>query len=177
MLSKYFIFLVFLFSICGVLAVNIESIGYFDVNDCVSVVQNDDEAVTCTISTIYKPFNELDVVNAQMVSLGNGFFNYSYCNTDLVGRYIVNGVCDYSGSAFAYDFSVKSPYGIELNYINTAILICLFLVAIIFCLYGLFTYGGILIMILGFVVLFSSLSVLFGFILIVSGVLLIFVKR
>lgn len=98
---------------------SIENIGTVKQYDCITLPQT----CNCTysnITTIMYPNKDFTILNVPMTKHGT-YFNYTYCNTSVIGQYIVNGVGDINGqmSPFNYWFEVTTtgnafPYTIPL---------------------------------------------------------------
>lgn len=86
--------------------------------DCVILPQS---CTTCTynkISSVTYPNSTQALGQVTMTQTGNSSYSYSFCNTTVLGRYIVNGFGDPSGSpeTWAYDFQVTTT-GNNNNYV------------------------------------------------------------
>jgi len=114
------------------------SLGTFKQNDCVSIrtILN---ATWVNISTITKPFDSMpNITNKEMTKQGLSF-NYTFCNTDVLGNYIYDYFSDESicGGGCENDFTITGT-GTQLS-TSQAILYFVFLIAaigiFILCLY------------------------------------------
>lgn len=78
-------------------------LGYFEKGTCVDVktVLN---ASTVTLSTLSYPNTTTAITNAAMTKQGNTF-NYTFCNTDTVGKYIYD-YYDQSGNSYVNTFEI-----------------------------------------------------------------------
>ena len=77
--------------------------------NCIEIVQHDNPDVTSGgVTFVLLPNDQIDLLQAGMQNLGNGSFNYSYCNTNLTGWYTANGFV--GGLAWVYRFEV-TPNG------------------------------------------------------------------
>lgn len=82
--------------------------------DCRQIIHNDDKTSTNILTAITKPDGTIDNIQAQMTSLGNGSFNYTYCNNTINGWFCPNGKGNYSGSSWSYCYEV-TPTGDSLS--------------------------------------------------------------
>ena len=126
------------------------------VGDCREIVQQDSQTATENLTFILRPDGTTQIIGKFMQANGNGAFNYSYCNTSIAGTYVVNGVGNYSGSDFSYQFNVTHS-----GYDDLGIFLFIF-IAIILLIYvlgfqlenaWLMTLGSILVLIFGFFII------------------------
>lgn len=84
-----------------------DTIGYYERDTCVSLIQTCANCTYVNFTAVYSPRGELLLNNANATKQGT-MYNYSFCNTSILGEYIVNGVGDVNGvdTVFAYDFEV-----------------------------------------------------------------------
>ena len=117
-----------------------QSLGYFKQGECLQLIQSHGNTTYNNISFVYQT-NDATLYNIsdQMTKVGT-FYNYTFCNTSLVGEYIVNGFGDPDGvrTSWIYNFWI-TPTGRKLetsdsitNLVLTAISLILFLL----CLWG-----------------------------------------
>jgi hypothetical protein len=95
-----FIFLLTFFSL-GVNA-SIENIGTVKQNDCITLPQ----ICNCSFSNITMvmyPNKSYVSINSAMTKDGT-YFNYTFCNTSILGQYFVNGVGDKDGILTPFNF-------------------------------------------------------------------------
>lgn len=124
--------LIVLFSVMGLASATIESLpSSVQINTCVNLIQVDNVSSEF-ITTVVKP-NEIVNVYSTMDKNGT-FFNYTFCNNDVYGRYTVNGN-DNMGNPWAYYYLV----GNELS-VGKSLIYLLFL-SILFILLCLSVYG------------------------------------
>ena len=145
---------------------SIENIGTVKQFDCITLPQT----CNCTwnnITTIMFPDKSFIIINGAMARDGT-YFNYTYCNTSVVGLYIVNGVGDKDAviTPFNYFFEVTTtgndyPYTIPL-FLGLAGFILLILAFIMKNNYIGFI-SGILFIVLGIYVLVYGLGVMSDF--------------
>lgn len=62
------------------------SLGTFKQNECVNIVKTMVNATSANVSTITNP-DSIVVVNNQVMSKNGAAFNYTYCNTEIIGNY------------------------------------------------------------------------------------------
>lgn len=90
------------------ISASIENIGTVRINDCITLPQ----ICNCSFSNITKvmyPNKSYVSINSAMTKDGT-YFNYTFCNTTVLGQYFVNGVGDRDGvlTPFNYWFEVTS---------------------------------------------------------------------
>jgi hypothetical protein len=115
----YFLFLLFLIPIVvaseyGYDSNNVNNIGVVKQDSCITLPQT----CNCTfsnITVIVYPDKTSLTLNTGMTKDGT-YFNYTFCNTNELGQYFVNGVGDKDGNVipFTYFFTV-TPTGISSN--------------------------------------------------------------
>lgn len=122
-----------------VLVSGIESLGTFQKDKCVELLQTCSNCTYVNISSLTYPNSSLTLRNVAMSKTGTQY-NYTFCTPTLAGQYIVNGFGDADGvtTIFAYDFIVTYT-GTEYT-TSQAILHLVFIIAsiavFVLCLYG-----------------------------------------
>ena len=83
----------------------ISNLGTFKVNTCIELPQTSPDATYNNISKITTD-NELTIVSGEveMTKVGT-YFNYTFCNTTLLGEYIVNGYGDEGGTLDTWEYT------------------------------------------------------------------------
>ena len=83
----------------------ISNLGTFKVNTCIELPQTSPDATYNNISKITTD-NELTIVSGEveMTKVGT-YFNYTFCNTTLLGEYIVNGYGDEGGALDTWEYT------------------------------------------------------------------------
>ena len=104
-----------------------DSLGTFQQGECIELIQI---CGTCTynnITSIYFPNSSRVIIDAQMQQRG-AEYNYTFCSTDDLGDYTVNGVGDLDGTAnaWAYDFAITVT-GDDLSGVNMLGLMLVFI--------------------------------------------------
>lgn len=86
-------------------------IGTFKKNECVSLLQNCANCTYVNFTSVRYPNSTIAATNLSSTQTGS-VYNYSFCSTQALGQYIVNGVGDIDGkpTVFAYTFDV-TPTG------------------------------------------------------------------
>lgn len=94
----------------------ISDLGTFKVNTCIELPQTSPDATYNNISKITTD-NELTIVSGEVVMTKIGtYFNYTFCNTTLLGEYIVNGYGDEGGTLKTWEYTFNISYlGKELS--------------------------------------------------------------
>lgn len=113
----------------------IDSIPAVKQGQCVDLPQAEFGSLYQNISGIQLPNKTIVAINENMTK-ANNLYSYNFCQTDLTGKYVVNGFSDLS--TWAYDFEV-TPTGLE----NTTpqMITYLMLLALILLFSGICTYG------------------------------------
>ena len=82
-----------------------DQIGPYLQYECVNLPQVSD-ATSCNITSIRYPINSTYALrNVEMEKNGSAF-NYTFCSTEVLGTYIVEGVCD--EIVWVYDFDITT---------------------------------------------------------------------
>ncbi len=140
-MNKKILILVFvgLFLISLVCAAQ-QTLGTFKQGECLQLTQSHGNCTYNNISFVYQT-NDATLYNIsdQMTKVGT-FYNYTFCNTSLVGEYIVNGFGDPDGvrTSWIYNFWI-TPTGRNLetsDSITHLILTIFSLVLFLLCLWG-----------------------------------------
>ena len=166
---KINLFLLLLITLCvctSVVNASIEDIGTVKQYDCITLPQT----CNCTfvnITTIMFPDKTYTTINQEMTRDGT-YFNFTFCNTSMIGMHIVNGVGNNDGSSspFNYWFEVtttgnNAPYAIPL-FLGLAAFILLILAFVMKNNYiGFIT--GTLFIVLGLYLMIYGLSVISDF--------------
>lgn len=85
----------------------LDSIGTFQKQNPIRIVQVCSDATFINISSISYPNSSIAVENVEMVSSGSGGYYYDF-NTTIVGRYDVRGISDGCEKTFAIYFDVTT---------------------------------------------------------------------
>lgn len=119
----------FLMAILPMTSAAIESLGTFEHNECINLIQTCSDCTYNNITSVIYPDSTQALGQVIMTQTGT-VYNYSFCNTTILGTYLVNGIGDSSGDTdWNYDFEV-TPTGETANEYPT-ILYLLILCAII----------------------------------------------
>lgn len=117
-----------------------QTLGTFKQSDCIQLIQSHGNTSYNNISFVYQTNNAtLYNISDEMTKVGT-FYNYTFCNTSLVGEYIVNGFGDPDGekTVWIYNFWV-TPTGRILETSDSVTYIILTLASLFFfvlCLWG-----------------------------------------
>jgi hypothetical protein len=103
-----FFLLMFMTANINMVSASIQYLGTVKQSDCITLPQ----ICNCTfnnITAIMYPNKSYITINAPMTKSGT-YFNYTFCNTSVLGQYIVNGVGDNDGQVkpFNYYFLVTT---------------------------------------------------------------------
>lgn len=163
---KTFILLIFMCMILSNLVVAAQdSLGTYKQDDCVDLLQICGTCSYSNVTSVIQPNSTKMIIDEEMFRRG-AEYNYTFCETDLAGIYLVNGVADLDGTAnaWAYEFLV-TPSGLNLTEDNvilyTFAIILMFLLSIffIFLSFKLQEPGfKIFFMVLCFIFIFASLA-------------------
>lgn len=109
----------------------VQTIGTFKQNTCVELLQTCGNCTYSNITSIQYPIGSMAAAQFSMSKIGTKY-NYTYCSTDQLGVYVVNGVSDVDGipTVWAYDFKV-TPSGSD-NILGFFILLIIVIYAIAF---------------------------------------------
>lgn len=83
-------------------------------SNCASFTQLYANSTFQNISIVIRPDQSISSIMRSMTYLGEGAFNYTYCDANLIGRYIVSGIGDKDGvlTTWTYDYYV-SPLAVQ----------------------------------------------------------------
>ena len=103
---------IFLISLVGATQ---QSLGTFKQGDDVRLVQTCGNCTYNNISTVLFPNSTIAISNVEMTR-DDTFYNYTFYNTSIMGRYIVNGFGNPNGEkvSWVYDFEITGT-GFEFN--------------------------------------------------------------
>lgn len=84
-----------------------QTLGTFQQDECVDLIQTCADCSYVNFTSVKYPDSSLALGNVQATKQGTEY-NYTFCNTDKLGTYIVNGVGDVGGTdtVFAYNFEI-----------------------------------------------------------------------
>ena len=87
----------------------VTNLGVFKQNECIELIQTCSDCTYVNISSVLYPNSTQALGQVAMTKLGTTY-NYSFCKTSLLGKYIVNGYGDDAGvvSVWAYDLEVTT---------------------------------------------------------------------
>jgi len=85
------------------------TLGIFKQNTCVDLLQTCANCTYVNITNVVYPNSSSTVIGEAMSTLDDTRFNYTFCSTEAIGKYIVNGFADVDGlkTIFAYDFDIN----------------------------------------------------------------------
>ena len=88
-----------------------DSLGTFKQNDCINLIQNCNNCSVVNITKLTYPNSTAAVTNIGMTADGTSF-NYTFCQTPIVGTYFVSGFGDLDGvnTVWTYTFDI-TPLG------------------------------------------------------------------
>jgi len=93
--------------------VTASTLGTFQKDECLSLIQTCDNCSYVNISNVIYPNSSIALGQVEMTKIGT-YYNYSFCKTNVSGIYIVNTFGDDDGftTGNSYDFIIN-PQGIE----------------------------------------------------------------
>jgi len=130
--KKVFPFLLFVMMIASVLAA--QSLGTFESNIDVTLVQSCSDSTYSNISKVTFPNSSLAInIETVMVPGDGDTYSYVFSDTESLGRYLVYGHCDEDGTdtVWVYDFEVTYT-GQKVSLSNSMIIFSLMGLAAIF---------------------------------------------
>lgn len=159
-----------------------QHLGKFNKNSNVNLIQTCDNCSFVNITSVINPNGTIILNNVKMAKSGTdyNFTLNSGINTSQLGCYIVRGVGDLNGQSksFIYDFSIvkdiNRTFVLDLN--NTFNLVIFIIILIIsgFMFYsGNNLFSGCILVLLGFVMLYSEIYWLFDVAFIIMGIFII----
>ena len=110
------LFLMFILLLSSITFGQQQSLGIFEKDSCIEIKQTCANCTYVTFSSITYPNSSIAGSGLVTVKTGTEFAYSNFCNTTVVGQYIVNGVGDVDGldTIFAFDFEVN-PSGRATN--------------------------------------------------------------
>jgi hypothetical protein len=113
------------------------NLGTFEKGSCVELTYSNNVSSYANISAITYPLNSSYAIygDVAFTDNGNGFYNYSFCNTQILGTYNVYGHSDIE--TFEYYFKI-TPSGIDLT--TSEALIYVILTLAVFLIFALSFY-------------------------------------
>ena len=94
-----------IFSCIGLASAEYDQIGPYLQYECVNLPQISD-AAQCNITAIRYPINSTYALREVEMDKTGSTFNYTFCSTEILGTYIVEGICD--DAVWVYDFDITT---------------------------------------------------------------------
>ncbi len=101
------------------------SLGTFKQNECVNLIQTCDNCTYNNISRVIYPNSTIILSNAVMTK-DDTFYNYTFCNTTLLGTYLVNGFEDLDGTKTVWNYDLLITPSGKISTTSESILYVLF---------------------------------------------------
>ncbi len=122
-MKKQIIILMLVCLLIPIINAEIMTIGTFKQNECINLVQTCSNCTYNNISSVLYPNSTNALNQVSMIKTGTSY-SYNFCNTSVIGNYIVNGFGDVDGviTVWAYDFDVTTT-GQELDTSKSIIMI------------------------------------------------------
>jgi len=94
----------------------VQTLGTFQTGECVGLLQSGVGFTSCNITSVNNPSSEVFFEDVLMTKRGTEY-NYTFCNTNEIGQYIVNGFCTNTTETvpWAYNFEI-TPTGFKDTY-------------------------------------------------------------
>lgn len=107
-MSNKLILLIVLLLIIPVVTAEVQTLGTFKKGNCVDLKQTCSSCTYNKITSIVYPNSTVAIATVDMTTINNIEYTYQFCNTQVLGNYIVNGYGDVDGTdtVWAYDFLV-----------------------------------------------------------------------
>jgi len=108
MKNKYIIWLIVMIML-PLISASISNLGTFGQGDCVSLRQTCEDCTYVNITSVVQPDGNKALSVTEMTKTGTEY-NYTFCSTNLLGKYIVSGIGDLGGELqlWQYEFNVTS---------------------------------------------------------------------
>jgi len=165
MFDKYTFWILILFLIPITSAT---TLGTYERGSCINLIQTCSNCTYINITSVLYPNSSIALTETPMTKVGS-LYNLTFCNTNALGDYIVNGIGDVDGedTVWAYGFKITNKgYEVTTPQITVTFFIIgiIFLVALLFFIFGMRTeHNGLKVFSLSFTVIL--IVFLIGFIL------------
>lgn len=127
--------------LCNILVIpinaEVETLGTFKQNECINLLQSGTGFTSCNITSVYNENSPIPLIQEVVMDQDNTEYNYTFCNTSELGKYIINGFCT-NGTAnvvWVYDLKVNIT-GDDINLFNIVIVIAFMILTLILFLIG-----------------------------------------
>ena len=112
-MKKIFLLLTIIFFMsCPVFADTtsvVQTLGTFKKGECISLFQSGEGFASCNITSVNNPLSEVFIEDVLMTKRGTEY-NYTFCNTNEIGKYIVNGFCTNTTEIVVWAYGFKVTY-------------------------------------------------------------------
>ena len=118
---KLIVFMIMLFIVAPILVEGMDSLGVFTQDKCVELIQTCENCTYVNISSLIYPNSSQTLKNVLMTKQDT-LYNYSFCNTNLLGDYTVNTFGNENGkkTTASYGFIITQT-GTELSTANAVV--------------------------------------------------------
>lgn len=113
-----------------------QTLGTFEQNSCINLIQTCSNCTYVNISSVLYP-NSTQVIGEVAMSKVGTLYNYSFCNTSIMGSYIISGHGNIDGvdTTWNYNLIIAPAYSLNtataIFYVGVVLLLCfLFIVCI-----------------------------------------------
>ena len=131
-MRKLLILIILLMVLAPIVSAEIQHLGYFRVNDCITLKQICSNCSYVNITSVLFP-NSTQILSEQTMTKSGTDYSYNFCNTSVMGQYIVNGKGDLNGvpTVWAYDFQVtgngkEPPTAVVISFFSLIFIITFF---------------------------------------------------
>lgn len=120
-MKKIFLTLILGMFLISLTSASISDLGVFKLNECVKLIQTCSDCTYNNITGISFPNSTLALSNEVEMTRDDTFYNYTFCNAVVTGKYDVNGFGDPAGikTTWNYNFEITS-FGTKVS--NSGIL-------------------------------------------------------
>lgn len=162
-------------------AYQVDSLGEFEQNSEVRLVQICDNAEFINISSVSYPNSSSAIEDVQMNNGNNGEYYYMFNKTSEVGTYHVRGISDGCEKNFVYTFEIypedKGIFDFDTNTFNIILFVLMFLSGIGLIFFKQYIGSSVIFIILGFFTLVNEINILIGVLFIVIGIAVLFMNK
>lgn len=179
--KKFFVFMLSVLLVTTLVLAEQQTLGSFKQNQKINLVQTCDNSTYANITRVVYPNNTLIINSNNFMTKNGDNYNFTYSQSQPIGRYLVYGNCDLNGvnSNWAYDFYVESSnvLGLNLNSTIGIIMICLlYSLSIVLFFTKSYLWSGVIMMLSSLILIFSAISVIVPLITLCLSIVIMFIK-
>ncbi len=141
MTKKILLTLIIGIFILSLAAAAVSDLGDFKRFECVNLPQTCPDCTYNNITRITTDSKSTIVLGEVVMTRDDTYYNYSFCNTTVLGEYIVNGFGDEGGvkDTWEYKFHITETGKEEVSVLNNPVIIILMSLALVFLFIGIKT--------------------------------------